>query len=126
MIAIVVSVASIAYAALDSGNGGEDTKFIVYIGLDPDCTQAEKDDLESWATGTLLSDYRYGYTCHWASGGYIAGDTAVSGDSTTLVMIITYSEEDRILDFVHRTAERYGCAVMVEKQTVDAELILPS
>lgn len=119
-ISIVIGGASIWFSQSDDGD--MDTKYTLYFGIN-DGTEESYDAFET-AIKDFIIDNGFGYTMHWAEGGYIGPDGNPIHDERTLVVMIAFTDGAFIDKLVDHAKTEFGIeSVLVEKMSGDIELV---
>lgn len=121
-VTLVMSFASLVLTLTDDGPE-EDVSYTMYFGMDPDSTESEMSELQTAVTGAVTSA-GYGYTLHWAEGGYASEDGEVVGGQRTLVVTVAFADGVFIDSLVNDVKTDFGLGpVLVERMGGQVELV---
>ncbi len=95
----------------------QQTEYTLYFGMDPGASETEKQNLKDRAV-EIATGAGFGYTCHWAEGGYADGSDVVKGQET-LVFIMAHATGDFVEDLAQKIKKEFDLdTVMIETSRV--------
>lgn len=95
----------------------QQTEYTLYFGMDPGASETEKQKLKDRAV-EIATGAGFGYTCHWAEGGYAGGSDVVKGQET-LVFIMAHATGDFVEDLAQKIKKEFDLdTVMIETSRV--------
>ncbi len=118
-LALILSALAL-YESLKDDN--QQTEYTLYFGMDPGASETDKQKLKDRAV-EIATGAGFGYTCHWAEGGYADGSDVVKGQET-LVFIMAHATGDFVQDLAQKIKKEFDLdTVMIEtsRVTIDFE-----